>query len=42
MVINDDIELETSTPTAPDIKLDTDIICDNDTMKAFNELVKKL
>ena len=41
MVINNDMELQTST-SVPNIELDTDIMDDDDTMKAFNELGKIL
>ena len=42
MVINNDMELETSTPAVPEIELDADIMGDNDTIKVFDELVKML
>ena len=42
MVINDDMELETFTSTASKIELDADIMGDDNTMKAFNELAKTL
>ena len=42
MIINNDIELETSAPIVPISKFDTDIIDNNDTIKALEELAKTL
>ena len=42
MVINNDMELQPSNPAEPCIELGDDIMNDDVTMKAFNDLAKTL